>query len=405
MMKNIFCVAIVVLAMYSKLVSQNAIDRTVNLIQDVELYFKENKTCPTGYKQVYIKCGNDLKPNCIVPERQCECYQCWEVHWGPCAGKTSGGMWFYNTFERANRVAYLTASSSSCPWFESSNYMIVLNDPKSCLNKPTGYEMVSWSSPLQLQPIFESIDKIPSLSGKNETNTKKELSSTNELDGLLEELLVDNELNDEEKTTKEFEALKSQTKELLKQAEEDKKNELNTTQGTVGLRGLAGKIESGEYDPYNTNRNTTASGQNNQNTKDTTNSSSSKGPESGSGNSSTSNSGSSNTGANFFNISGKNFSAVKCGISPTSNDCPHNRVEMRSGSEYISIYNMPTASSGSYSIKDFLKSGDCDLYISYLYGASYSGTLTKTGANSFTITCTMKDPHGLTGSLKASGSY
>ncbi len=405
MMKNIFCVAIVVLAMYSKLVSQNAIDRTVNLIQDVELYFKENKTCPQGYKQVYIKCGNELKPNCIIPEAQCECYQCWEVHWGPCAGQTSGGMWFYNTFERANRVAYLTASSSSCPWFESSNYMIVLNDPKSCLNKPTGYEMVSWSSPLQLQLIFESIDKIPSLSGKNETNTKKELSSTNELDGLLEELLVDNELNDEEKTTKEFEALKSQTKELLKQAEEDKKNELNTTQGTVGLRGLAGKIESGEYDPYNTNKNTTASGQSNQNTKDSTNSSSSKGPESSSGSSSTSNC-KYNPGTGVFTIGSRNLTATTCSLFSPAAGCSVNGLYLgSSGVDYIRIYSMPTASSGSFVIKDFLHCGNCDLYISYPYGASFSGTLTKTGPKCFTLTCTMKDPQGKTSSLTASGSY
>lgn len=407
-MKNIYIVIIILFSFSTRICAQDVIDKTVDIIQNVEEYFKENKTCPTGYKQVYIKCGNDLKPNCIVPERQCECYQCWEVHWGPCAGKTSGGMWFYNTFERANRVAYLTASSSSCPWFESSNYMIVLNDPKSCLNKPTGYEMVSWSSPLQLQPIFESIDKIPSLSGKNESNTKKELSSTNELDGLLEELLVDDELNDEEKTTKEFEALKSQTKELLKQAEEDKKNELNTTQGTVGLRGLAGKIESGEYDPYNSNKNTSANGQSNQNTKDTTNSSSSKGSESGSG-SNSANGCKHNPGTGVFTKGEKSYSANFCGISPQSNDCPSNRLNLSGDNftDYVDIYNMPTASSGTFPLKNFLASGttNCDLYINSTGTYSISGSLTKTGPKCFTLTCRMQYHDGSTFSLTASGTY
>jgi len=412
-MKQIHIVIIILFSFCTRICAQDAIDKTVDIVQNVEEYFKENKSCPAGYKQIYIKCGNDLKPNCIVAENQAECYQCWEVHWGPCAGKTSGGMWFYNSFERANRVAYLTASSSSCPWFESSNYMIVLNDPKGCLSKPTGYEMVSWPSPLQLQPQLESIDKFPTLSIKDETGTKKELTSTNDLDGLLEELLVDNELNNDQKTTKEFEALKSQTKELLIQAEEEKKNQLNTTQSAVGLRGLAGKIESGEYDPYNSNKNTAASGQSNQNTKDSTNNSSGKGTNNSSGSSSTTNSGSSSTsnckhnpGTGDLTIGSRNYSGGTCSLYSPTAGCSLNAVGLTgSGNDYIKIYNMPTASSGSFSIKDFLKCGDCDLYISYPYGASYSGTLTKTGANCFTLTCTMKDPGGKTSSLTASGTY
>jgi hypothetical protein len=406
-MKQIYIVVFIFSALCSRLSAQDVIDKAVDAIQNVELYFKENKTCPDHYKLVYIKCGNDLKPNCIVPEDQTNCNSCWEVHWGPCAGKPSGGMWFYDSFERANRAAYLAASSSSCPWFESSNYMIVLNDPKGCLQKPTGYEMVSWPSPLQLQPRFESIDNIPSLSPKKEKTNKDKSTENNELDDLLNELITDNGLSDDEKTAEGLERLKKQTNELLVKAEEEKKNNPVVEQNNVQIRGLAGKIESGEYDPNKSkeqeNKNNTASTQLNQNNKESTNSSSGQGTNSGSSSSNASNC-KYNTGTGVFNF-GTNKTADACSLFSSNEGCSLKGVYLSSGSAYIKIYNMPTASNGSFTIKDFLKCGNCDLYITDQYGGSYSGTLTKTGPNCFTLTCTMKDAGGKTYNLTASGTY
>lgn len=404
-MKKASYLFILTLTLFSlRTTAQDAMDKTVDLIQDIELYFKENKACPTGYKQIYVKCGKELKPSCIVPERQTECTDCWEVHWGPCAGKTAGGMWFYNTFERANRVAYLTASSNSCPWFESSNYMIVLNDPKGCLYKPTGYEMVSWLSPFQLQPEFVSIENFPYIGEEKKTKKPTKPASSDDLNDLNNELLTEIGKENDDAALKQLDQLNEQTKALIKQAEENKKKEVTYGGGQVTLRGLAGKIESGEYDPNKPENNTNSNTSNNNSSSRQTNPDKQSNENTGPGNGSNNSSGS-NPSSSYFSFGGKNYNAETCGISPTSNDCPHNRAELRSGSEYISIYNMPTASSGSFSIKDFVKCGECDLYITYKYGASYSGTLTKTGSNSFSLTCTMKDPGGKTSSLTASGTY
>jgi hypothetical protein len=72
---------------------------------------------------------------------------------------------------------------------------------------------------------------------------------------------------------------------------------------------------------------------------------------------------------------------------------------------YLKIFNMPTANSGSFPIKDFENCDNCALYISSYVAGSYSGTLTKTGPNCFTLTCTMKDAGGKTYNLTASGTY
>jgi hypothetical protein len=315
-------------------------------------------------------------------------------------------MWFYDSFEKANRVAYLAAASSSCPWFESSNYMIVLNDPKGCLNKPSGYEMVSWPSPLQLQPRFESIDNIPSLSPKKEKTNKDKSTENNELDDLLNELITDNGLSDDEKTAEGLERLKKQTNELLVKAEEEKKNNPVVEQNNVQIRGLAGKIESGEYDPNKSkeqeNKNNTASTQLNQNNKESTNS--------GSDNNSASSSKSCNhnPGTGVFTESGNNFTSNHCVLMNKAEECTLKGVYMVTDRDkfiYIKIFNMPTANSGSFPIKDFENCDNCALYITNSLAGSYSGTLTKTGPNCFTLTCTMEDAGGKTYNLTASGTY
>jgi hypothetical protein len=247
-------------------VTARAQTNLIDVIQNVELYFKENKQCPTGYKLIYVKCGNVLQPKCIIPETEQNCSMCWEVHWGPCAGKKDGGMWFYNSFERANRVAYMYTSTSCCPWFETADYKIVLNDPKGCLQKPTGYEMASpWTPGFQLQteripglPQLDSIDRIAAKPPVGDTNTK----SSNGIDDLLNELLNHSELNLDADTKKAMEQMQKEAKQAL--AEQPKTNTTtnHTPQQTVEVRGLAGKIQSGEYDPKSNGSSNSASDKN-----------------------------------------------------------------------------------------------------------------------------------------------
>ncbi len=257
MKKTVLAFVVLMFLLFSA-AAQDALDKSIDFVQDAELFFRKNKECPQGYKLIYIKCGNDMKPNCIVPNRQTECDQCWEVHWGPCAGKNYGGMSSYNSFERANRVAYLRASTSYCPWFESSNYMIVQNDPKRCIYEPTGYEMISWPSPLQLQTDRVPEDISPFLPQENKQssgNIRRQSSSISSqssegIDGLLEDLLTDNGLATDEKWVKEHNQIKTQSNTLVSQQEAEQKSSPLAAQNPVGLRGLAGKIQSGEYDPY-----------------------------------------------------------------------------------------------------------------------------------------------------------
>jgi hypothetical protein len=81
------------------------------------------------------------------------------------------------------------------------------------------------------------------------------------------------------------------------------------------------------------------------------------------------------------------------------------------GNRNVQIHNIPSASSGTTNLKSWDKATDCDITIAYLIGtvgyASTSGSVTKTGAKSFTFTATLYDfatgqsPHTISGS----GSY
>lgn len=185
--------------------------------------------CPKGYEQIYVLCNKKEMPKCIIPAKQPECELCWEIHYDPCEGRTSGGMLSFSTYQAAS--SYAAADKllySSCPWYNNQVYRIVFNNPKDCLHKPTGNEMAS------SQYVREG---------------------SGDIDDLLAELLNDESVIAKDTTAKnEWEQVKKDTKETLAKEEPQKNNSgaaYSNTQ-TVGLRGLAGKIQSGEYDPYAT---------------------------------------------------------------------------------------------------------------------------------------------------------
>lgn len=191
--------------------------------------------CPKGYDQIFVLCNKKEVAKCIVPAKQPECDYCWEIHYAPCEGRTSGGMHSFSTYQAA--ASYAAADklihSTSCPWYDNQVYRIVYNNPSECLQKPTGNEMVST------------------------TYTKQ---GTGDVDDLLNELLNDESvIANDTNTKKEWEQVKKDTKETLAKKEPEKSSTGNYS-GTqsVGLRGLAGKIESGEYDPYAPKTNTTS---------------------------------------------------------------------------------------------------------------------------------------------------
>ncbi|UAY52646.1 carboxypeptidase-like regulatory domain-containing protein [Ferruginibacter albus] len=111
------------------------------------------------------------------------------------------------------------------------------------------------------------------------------------------------------------------------------------------------------------------------------------------------NAGAGDNGLGNFTVDGNNFSGP-CSSTPDVSACSGIDVGIFtiSGSSFI-IYNMPQASSGSFSFTDAYQSvGGCDLYgLTTLstgpvqYGTK-NGTVTKTGVRSFTFSCTVYDP-------------
>jgi len=86
-----------------------------------------------------------------------------------------------------------------------------------------------------------------------------------------------------------------------------------------------------------------------------------------------------------------------CGSTPDVAGCAGLDVVISStSSNTIIIYNIPSGSSGTYNFTDaYQNAGTCILYgIATINGSEYgtkSGTITKTGANNFTISCIVYD--------------
>lgn len=126
-----------------------------------------------------------------------------------------------------------------------------------------------------------------------------------------------------------------------------------------------------------------------------------------------SNGGGGSGGSGQFTYGGGSYSGMCASVADVSGSGGIDvTIATGSGASFI-IYNMPTASSGTYSFTD----GWTNVNTSALYAlcnvgngsaqtASQSGTVTKTGANSFTFSCTMSDIiSGQTYSASGSGTY
>ncbi|MGJ1389214.1 hypothetical protein ACR78F_02490 [Sphingobacterium spiritivorum] len=85
-------------------------------------------------------------------------------------------------------------------------------------------------------------------------------------------------------------------------------------------------------------------------------------------------------------------------------------ITANNGANNTIVYNMPEASSGTFNLVDGWKNGgDCQLYMLATAGASKvyaatKGTLTKTGAKSYTFSITMTDTPGSTATTTVTGS-
>ncbi len=102
-------------------------------------------------------------------------------------------------------------------------------------------------------------------------------------------------------------------------------------------------------------------------------------------------------GSGQFSLGGNSYSGT-CGSVPDIYGCSGvDVIILTSSGVAFDIYDMPTASSGSYSFTDgYQNVSTCNLYglTSAINGTQYatqSGTLTKTGTTSFTFSCTVYD--------------
>ncbi|HWK07803.1 MAG TPA: hypothetical protein VNS58_29425 [Puia sp.] len=96
-----------------------------------------------------------------------------------------------------------------------------------------------------------------------------------------------------------------------------------------------------------------------------------------------------------FSFAGTNYSGL-CTSEPDVSGCSGIDVPIYTSTGNFIVYNMPTATSGSFTFGNDISS--CNLYglctigvITPVIYVTQSGTVTKTGANSFTFSCTVYD--------------
>ncbi|MBS1557750.1 MAG: PKD domain-containing protein [Bacteroidetes bacterium] len=101
-----------------------------------------------------------------------------------------------------------------------------------------------------------------------------------------------------------------------------------------------------------------------------------------------------NTNEGVFSFNEKKYSGTISSIYNASHPSNVDVLITDPGGMIIIIYNMPTQSSGIYTIKDGYSSLESVLYVSVstkdfanTYGSANGGVLTKTGPNSFTLSC------------------
>lgn len=99
-------------------------------------------------------------------------------------------------------------------------------------------------------------------------------------------------------------------------------------------------------------------------------------------------------GSGSFTLDGVTVSGTCIGVASTScsGGLDVGITPTTGSSEQFSIVNMPSASSGTFNITNATQSsGTCNLWAGTSGYLSKSGTLTKTGAKSFTFTATLYD--------------
>lgn len=121
-----------------------------------------------------------------------------------------------------------------------------------------------------------------------------------------------------------------------------------------------------------------------------------------------------NTNTGVFSFNEKKYSGTISSIYNASHPSNIDVLITDPGGMIIIIYNMPTQSSGTYTIKDGYSSLESVLYVSVstkdfanTYGSTNEGTLTKTGPNSFTLACQEYDisNSSIKYTMTASGQY
>lgn len=113
-------------------------------------------------------------------------------------------------------------------------------------------------------------------------------------------------------------------------------------------------------------------------------------------------------GQGQFTYDGTNYTGNCYSVNATQCSSGGKDVLLTSSLGNFIIYNIPQASSGTYNFTEF-QSGGCNLFvISTVDGnaTSTGGTLTKTGSNSFTFSCTLQDiSNGYVFTITGSGNY
>ena len=119
------------------------------------------------------------------------------------------------------------------------------------------------------------------------------------------------------------------------------------------------------------------------------------------------------TATSSFTESGTTYSGPCTAVNSTS--CTNGKdvgITSSTGTPAFFVYNMPSASSGTFNFTNGASSvGTCNLWGGYVLSVSNvnvtrSGTLTKTGANSFTFSCIVYDiTTNVNKTITGSGNY
>lgn len=119
---------------------------------------KAQVNCPPGSEKRNIKCNGQIVTTCVPINYDCR--NCWNVENPPCDGNISGGLWSFNSYEKALQAAErLKAENNHCPFYNDQIYKIYLDDSKYCNNSelgPGAGQIVSDDFTTKLNSLFKS---------------------------------------------------------------------------------------------------------------------------------------------------------------------------------------------------------------------------------------------------------